>query len=771
MVGLRTRIGMAIVVALLVVLSGVSLGRVYNGPLLAVLVSGAALGAVLVSTLLRRAASWLVAPVSVMAVAGYALAAMSVSARAGGVDGDLTTLAVDAARNAVPRLLTALIPVEAQPDTVLAPVVLAWLAGFAGAEFAMRSGHASAALVPPTLLYAGALVLVGPNAAVLWWQPVLFATIAALGLAGSGAGSRGGVVSGLGSHERRSLRQHTASGLGASLLILLVFIAFIAPWVATAVSRGPSDPRRYVSPPSLDVLDQNPLIRISGWAANPSQRLFEVTVLRGAPRTIPRDASIPDGGIGAYDTRLRLAVLSNWDGVTWHLDADYRNAGRVLPTGAIPGPATGDEVAPPVRIEERITVGELQGRLLPAVSAPRRVDGVRVAFDASSGTLLHPERLVPGIAYTVTSLNPSADVNLLPAADVPSGPDVARYLEVGDTVPPDLSRLAELVAAGEGSPYLRALALEVFLAEHYRFAADAPSGHSYPNLRFFLFADPRAGGQRGTSEQFAASFAALGRLLGLPTRVVVGFQTPAGGGPVTGADAQAWPEVLFDGVGWVAFDPMPRSDTPPRPLEDEFLPKPLPPTSAPASPEPEEEATRSAAPPSQAAAVARPGGRGIGPVAGRAGGGLLVLLALLTLAVIALRAWHRRRRLDLGSAPQRILGAWAEVLDALALAGAAPPSHLAAAEVADHAAAVAQAAPGWRHVRRPRPAVPRLDDLAARVNDIGFAPEAFRAEQDTDAAARAKDEALGYARALRARRPWWRRLLWSIDPRPLRRRR
>ena len=643
MVGPRSRMSLAAVVISLIALTGVSLGRVYNGPLLAVMVSGAAFGAVLVSTLLRRAAGWLVAPVSVAVLIGFALAVVSVSARAGGVDGDLATLAVDAARNAVPRLLTAMIPVEAQPDTVLGPVVLAWLAGFAAAEFAVRSDRAAVALMPPTLLYAGALVLVGPNAVVVWWQPVLFAGIAAVGLAVSGNGSGGGDASGLGPRERRRLRLRTAGGLGAGLLIVLGFVSFVAPWVAAAVSRAPSDPRRYIQPPSLDVLDQNPLIRISGWAGNPDQRLFDVTVLRGAPRTEPTvglgpgpadgigpdGTSVPDGGVGAHDTRLRLAVLTNWDGVTWHVDAEYRNAGRVLPASVGPGLAIGEEVAPPVRIEERITVAELQGRLLPAVSAPHRVDGVRVAFDASSGTLLNAERLVPGVAYTVTSLNPNVDVNLLPAADVPSGPDVARYLEVSDTAPPDLSRLAEQVAAGEGSPYLRALALETFLAEHYRFAADAPSGHSYPNLRFFLFADPRAGGQRGTSEQFAASFAALGRLLGLPTRVVVGFRTPAGGGPVTGADAVAWPEVLFNGVGWVAFDPMPRPDTPPRPLEDEFLPKPRPPTPPPASPEPEEESTWSAAPRSQAAVVARPGGPGVGLVAGGAGGGLLLLLALL----------------------------------------------------------------------------------------------------------------------------------------------
>ncbi len=337
MVGPRSRLGMAIVVMLLIALTGVSLGRVYNGPLLAALITGAALGAVLVSTLLRRWSAAMVAPVSVACLTGYVLAAMSVSARASGVDGDMVTLVVDAARNAVPRLLTAMIPVEAQPDTVLGPVVLAWLAGFAGAEFAVRSGRAAVALVPPTLLYAGALVLVGPNADVVLWQPVLFAGIAALGLAASGGGSGEGDASGWGPRERRRLRRHTAGAAGAGLLIVLGFVAFVGPWVAAAVSRAPGDPRRYVQPPSLDVVDQNPLIRISGWAANPDQRLFDVTVLRGAP------VAQPDGGFGGHDTRLRLAVLTNWDGVTWHVEAEYRNAGRVLPTPAGPGPVIGEE--------------------------------------------------------------------------------------------------------------------------------------------------------------------------------------------------------------------------------------------------------------------------------------------------------------------------------------------------------------------------------------------------------------------------------------------
>ena len=804
------RLAMPFVVACLVALAGLSLGRVYNGPLLVAFVAGAAAGAVLVSVALHRAPAWLVAPVSVGALAAYAVFAVNTSADAGGVDGDLATLTADAARNAVPRLLTAMIPVEPQPDTVLGPVVLAWLAAFAGAELAARANRPALGLLPPTLLYAGALVLVGPNAGTEIWQPLAFAGLAALGLAAAGgaAGARG--LAGVAARERAALRLRTAVGVGTGVVAVLALVALTAPLVAHTVTRMPTDPRRYVQPPDLDVLDQNPLIRISGWAANPDQRLFDVAVLRGGERRAeaapgasaassvsastpasgdepvlaeppdPDPSAAADDQDGAYDTRLRLAVLSDWDGVTWHVNTEYRNAGRVLPAPAPPPGAAvtaGNGEAPPLTIQERITVAELPGRLLPAVSSPRRLDGVRVAYDESTGTLLNAERLAPGLEYTVTSVNPSVDVNLLPAADVPSGPDVARFLAVGDSAPPDLSRLAEQIGAGEGSAYLRALALETFLSEHYRYASEAPSGHAYPNLRFFLFGNPRAGGQQGTSEQFAAAYAALGRLLGLPTRVVVGFRTPAGGGTVTGRDAVAWPEVLFDGVGWVAFDPMPDPKTPPRPLEDEFLPKPLPPTSPPASVEPPEQPTWSPPPPSASVAAAGPAGPGSGVIAGGVGAGILTLLGLFLLAVVVLHAAQQRRRLDRGSPPQRVLGAWSVVLDALKLAGATPPAHLAAAEVADHAAAVADGTPGRRHSRRPRPAAPPLGHLAAMVNAVSFGPptggdtaEAGEGAVGEAAAAEAKSKATGYAAALRARRSWWRRVLWRVDPRLLRRR-
>ncbi|MDG4831757.1 transglutaminaseTgpA domain-containing protein [Solwaraspora sp. WMMD1047] len=775
-------------------LAGLVLGRIYADPLLTQLVLGAAMGSVGVSAAARRAPSWLVAPVSIGALAGYTTLALLLAARRAALTGDLADVLAEAARNGIPRLLTALIPVEPVPDTVLVPLVATWLAGLAGAEVALRAGRTLLGFLPPVLLYAGAVYVVGPNADPAIWPSVAVAAALAVGLAATARTAPAGPAGGLsavatgdgtapvgqpppdagepGSRRdpvRAALRLRSVAGTAAGLAVVIGLSAAIAPTVAARVDQAPVDPRRYVRPPELDSLDENPLIRISGWALNPDQVLLTVETSAPATREPATEAPAPDqteadqtgaagpGNAGpeadgaeadgaAVGGRIRLAVLPDYDGVTWRVGATYRNAGRILPE---PEPLPG---ATTRTVRQDITIADLTGRLLPAIPTPSEITGSRVAYDLDSGTIIRPEGLAPGLRYSVTSRQELPDLNLLSAANVPAGDQVARVLRIEEGVPDPMRRLADQLAAENGAPYARAAAIEQFLAEHYRVVADAPSGHAYPNLGFFLFGPRNGGGQRGTSEQFAAAFAVLGRLTGLPTRVVVGFRTE-GSGPVRAADALAWPEVLFEGLGWVPFDPLPRPDTVPRPVEEDFRPQPEDP------PPPPEESTPSASPTpaATAAPVAAPPGRNAvsTPVLiGGGSGGLLLLLAGLALTVLWLRRGLRHRRLSGGPPDQRIAGAWREVTDALRLAGHPVPGHLAATEVADHARAAAATA----HA---------IDDLAGLVNLAAFAPGQASPEQ----ANRAGALAVAYADGLRAGRPWWRRLLWSLHPGPLRWRR
>lgn len=729
-------VGVPLVLVALIGASGVALGRIYADPLASRLVIGAAVASVGISAAARRLPSWLVAPLSVAALAGYTGMALHLTARRAHLPGPLVDAAAEAVRNAIPRLLTAMIPVEPLPETVVVPVVAAWAAGLAAAEFALRAGRLLLSYLPPALLYAGVLYVVGPNADATAWPVLGFAGAAALGLVLSG-GPTGAPsdAPGLPAAFRAAVRMRTLAGTAAAVAVVVALTAAVAPGVAARVGRAPVDPRRYVQPPQMDTLDENPLIRISGWALDPRQKLFDVRTLIGPGSAGARASAVPP---------IRLAVHSDYDGITWRVGATYRSAGRVLPPAA---PAPGAAVD---TVRQEITVAGLSGRLLPAVPTPQQVSGARVAYDPDSGTLIRPEGLTPGLRYAITSAREHPDVNLLPAADVPAGDAVARLLRVGAGVPEQLQRLAEQLAADSGAPYDRALALEDFLAEHYRLVADSPSGHAYPNLRFFLFGPRTAGGQRGTSEQFAAAYAVLGRLMALPTRVVVGFHN-TGTGPVRAADAYAWPEVLFQDVGWVAFDPLPRPDTEPRPVEEDVRPEPDEPTPPPTPEPPPTAGPTPSAGPAAAATGPREGEGTTFPVL--AGGGLGALLAVsagYAVTVAVLRARQRRRRLDDGPPPTRVAGAWREVVDALRLAGRPAPGHLTATEVAAHA--------------RAAPSAPAIDNLAALVNKATFAP----GSTDEAQARMARAEAVAFASALRAARPWLRRVVWSLHAGPLR---
>ncbi|GAA2523000.1 DUF3488 and transglutaminase-like domain-containing protein [Pilimelia columellifera] len=722
------------------VLAGLSLDRVYDGSLLSFLVAGAALGAAGVSVALRRAATWSVGPVSVVAMVGYVLVAAAVSAARADVPGPLVEITGDALANGAPRMLTAMIPVTPQPDTVVIPVMATWLAALVGSELAIRGGRTLLSAVPALALFGGALYLVGPNAAPA--MPLTVAVVGVLGLnvalagVASGHATVGGgpaagdvrVAGDGGSGLLRAARQRAGWGRLVAAGAALGAAAAVAVPAAGLVDNRPGDPRRHVTPPRLDALEANPLVRLSGWALRPEQSLFEVRLTGGA------DAP----------NRLRLATLSRYDGVTWQLGATFRTAGRALPPPA-------DEVSDPTgAVAQEFTITGLDGRLLPAAAAPRSVEGVRVAFDPDGGALLCPEPLSPGVRYTARSAVRPVPAGLLPDAAVPQDERAAALMTVGDGAPAELTELADRIGADAVTAYERATALERHLSGRYRLAADAPSGHAYPNLSFFLFGPAHAGGRRGASEQFAAAFAVLARLMGLPTRVVVGFRVPAGGGPVRGADAVAWPEVLFDGVGWTPFDPLPRADQPPRRPESDIRPRPeptTPPPSAPPSPAEPPQPTPGAPP----ATAAAPAGDGV-PT-----GALAAPLAVAALAVAAGASMVARRRLTrrrLGTADPRarVAGAWQELHDALRLSGRAPAPHLTATAVAELTACAGG------------PAVTRLADAA---NLVAFAPPGSGAVSAPDADI-AVAQAVGHVAWARSQLSWWRRWWWTIHPGPLR---
>ncbi|MBT1173929.1 DUF58 domain-containing protein [Bifidobacterium sp. LC6] len=100
---------------------------------------------------------------------------------------------------------------------------------------------------------------------------------------------------------------------------------------------------------------------------------------------------------------------------------------------------------------------------------------------------------------------------------------------------------------------------------HFTYSLDAPDGDGRNNLEVInVFLRPaNSGGHAGYCQHYASALAVLGRALGVPTRIVIGYN--AGVEPrnnngfftVQSKQLHAWVEAYLDGVGWVPFDVTP----------------------------------------------------------------------------------------------------------------------------------------------------------------------------------------------------------------------
>jgi hypothetical protein len=238
--------------------------------------------------------------------------------------------------------------------------------------------------------------------------------------------------------------------------------------------------------------------------------------------------------------------------------------------------------------------------------------------------------------------------------------------ELPDDTPEWLGELAEEVTAGSESAFQEAVALQRWFREDDRFTyslATAP-GNSISQLEQFLGEGPGSG--EGYCEQFAAAMAMMARTLGIPARVAVGFLRPdavADGEYVYSTyDMHAWPELYFEGAGWIRFEPTPQdraTDVPsytaariPAPGEVR-LPDESPSPSAATQPRPQADRLQDEA----AAASSSGGGSGQGwllPV----GAALLVAMGAVTPRAVRARLAKRRLRPSLPSPAE---GGWAEL--------------------------------------------------------------------------------------------------------------
>lgn len=617
-----------------------------------------------------------------------------------------------------PELLTTPAPAPATVPLLLPGLVLAWLVGIVvGLAVGTRRARTIgvlASLVGGLVLYLGAQLFTAGQAdrhgiiaalMVLTW-------LADWSLWPRVATADQPQATGRPADHRPAPEPRTERGTGPALRTGALALAFaLVASVLTLVPLGePFQPQDLVQREDDLNSEPNPMPMLAAWAREPDQEVLR----RG----------------GDVDTPLHLAVMRDYDGTT------FRPPMRPYdPVGGTMTPS------PPIAGSQQVvraTVSwPLQTRWLPAPGYPNLVSLPAAQVNADTGTLVVPEVPDAGVlSYSVSSVVSQPDPAQLADASVP---DLPEYTEIPQ-VPEELVNYADELTAEAETPYDTARALEGGIKNNRVFSSEMPGGHSYGRLSTFLLAPEADGGRAGTSEQFASAFAVLARAEGLPTRVVVGFGagTPMDGQDGThlvhGKDALAWPEVYFEGQGWVAFNPTPETEDiapvaqQPPDLEDPGQQQDPPP------PEPSEDPDS----PPDAEGDPFPWLAILLPVLGVAAGVGLLFLA---------RVLRRRSQYQHGA-----VGAWQQVLDSLSLAGQRPLPTQSAVEQASQLGA-------------------GLSEPAQRIA-LAAERQAFSGEGAAAAAAAdgTFDDAESVNACLRGESSWWRRVLWRISPRPFFRR-
>ncbi len=253
----------------------------------------------------------------------------------------------------------------------------------------------------------------------------------------------------------------------------------------------------------------------------------------------------------------RIAGLDTYEDDIWKVAGDFSPE-----TGRLPGQRDyGGQIT---EVTQDYSIKALAAIWLPAAFAPAEILGAtaEVTWNAENGSLTVANDIEDsdGVDYSLKSNVPAYSVEQLQGASEVIPSDIAaRYLTLPVDLTPQVQQRAVELTAGLTTRYDKMRAIQ----DHFR-------GYEYSVQLGTREGDPVEqflAERRGFCQQFAGTMALMARSIGVPSRVATGFTwgDPVGTDQetgrtiysVTGRQTHAWPEVYFDDLGWVAFEPTP----------------------------------------------------------------------------------------------------------------------------------------------------------------------------------------------------------------------
>ena len=325
---------------------------------------------------------------------------------------------------------------------------------------------------------------------------------------------------------------------------------------------------------------------------------------------------------------------------------------------------SGDYTAPGREVETKVQM-MMPSQYLPVPFAVDRFDANgNWAHDADTMSIVatgqDAAEQTAGIEYEATSTVPNPEREDLVGATAGAAPSGGDTLTVPSGLDPAVSALTDAVTAQSSTDGEKALAIQSFLrSEEFEYSLEAPDKVGIDVISSFLLND-----RFGYCIHFAAGMITMARLEGIPARMAIGFTPGERDGDewvVTTYNMHSWPELYFEGLGWVPFEPTKSVAGPPEYTDPDAPGSSPSPTASPS------DSAAPSAPPSSAAPeptqeptdpTTDDGTAGVSPIVWLSLLGALALLALPFTIRTSLAAWRLRSRQEPHLAAEN---AWREV--------------------------------------------------------------------------------------------------------------
>lgn len=254
---------------------------------------------------------------------------------------------------------------------------------------------------------------------------------------------------------------------------------------------------------------------------------------------------------------LRIATLSRFDGDVWHPDES-----ELTPLAdGFGAPEWTDAIA---TREQRTSIRVLgvSSSWLPVPYPATSVQGVGGNWRVMpiNRTVSSRTADASGEDYTVTSAVVAPTLEQIKASRAAVAPGALATLE---EIPEVVARTAAEVTADAETDYDRLIALQSWFRAEFDYSLETPVEEGFDGTgaeAVARFLEVRA----GYCIHFAGAFALMAQSMDMPVRIVVGYlpghPTEEKRGDefvysVSSDQLHAWPEVHFDGIGWVPFEP------------------------------------------------------------------------------------------------------------------------------------------------------------------------------------------------------------------------